>query len=436
MGNQEESTFLDILSEHKHGSPQGIFAVCSAHPVVLETTIKHASMVGYPLLIESTSNQVNQYGGYTGMTPSQFSGSILDLCQRVNYPGHRLLMGGDHLGPYPWRDLPATIAMQNASEMVEDYVKAGYRKIHLDSSMHCGDDDPAEPLSPRLIAERSATLCLAAEKASVENKVPTDKPLYVIGSEVPSPGGLPTPEDKLAVTSVADVDETIQLTQNAFLERGLESAWDRVIAIVVQAGVDFGDQIIHSYDRSKTTALRQFIERDNRFVFEAHSTDYQMPNSLKEMVADHFAILKVGPELTFAYREAIYALEQIERQITRFLDIPNPSEISAVVDRVMCDNPKNWQEYYTGSASAEAFSRRFSMSDRIRYYWSDPEVVSAVRRLHDNLTSVEIPLSLLSQYLPIQYEKVRGGTLPASPQAWVEDHICSVLTKYASAIQL
>ncbi len=436
MGNQEESTFLDILSEHKHGNPQGIFAVCSAHPVVLETTIKHASMVGSPLLIESTSNQVNQFGGYTGMTPSQFSGSLLDLCKKYSFPGHRLLMGGDHLGPYPWRDLPATSAMQNACEMVEDYVKAGYRKIHLDSSMHCGDDDSAKPLSPRLIAERSASLCFIAEQAAAQGPESEHRPVYVIGSEVPAPGGLPTSEEKLAVTSVADVDETIQLTHNAFLKRGLESAWDRVVAIVVQAGVDFGDQTVHSYDQSKTTALRQFIERDNRFVFEAHSTDYQMPNSLKEMVADHFAILKVGPELTFAYREAIYALEQIERQIASIMAIPDPSEISAVVDRVMCKNPKNWQEYYTGSASAVAFSRRFSLSDRIRYYWSDPEVISAARRLLDNLTSVEIPLSLLSQYLPIQYEKVRNGTLPASPQAWVEDHICRVLTKYASAMRL
>ncbi len=435
MGNQEESTFLDILSEHKHGTHQGIFAVCSAHPVVLETTIKHASMVGYPLLIESTSNQVNQYGGYTGMTPSQFSRFISDLCLKYNFQEHRLLMGGDHLGPYPWRDQPETIAIQKACQMVRDYVAAGYGKIHLDTSMHCGDDDPTKPLDSRRIAERAATLCLAAEQASVEDKEPTHKPLYVIGSEVPAPGGLPASEEKLTVTSVADVDEAIQLTRNAFLERGLESAWDRVVAIVVQAGVDFGDQTIHRYDRSKITDLRQFIERENRLVFEAHSTDYQTLNSLKEMVEDHFAILKVGPELTFAYRESIYTLELIERQIAKVLAISNPSEISDVVDRVMCKKPNNWEEYYTGSASSVAFSRRFSMSDRIRYYWSDPEVSIALRRLFDNLTSVEIPLSLISQYMPVQYKKVRNGTLPASPQAWIEDHICNVLTKYASAGQ-
>jgi len=434
MVTQPKSIFLNILSDHKRGKPQGILSVCSAHPVVLETTIKHASMVGYPVLIESTSNQVNQYGGYSGMTPSQFSRFILDLCQKYNFKEHRLLVGGDHLGPYPWRDLPATIAMQKAGELVKDYVKAGYRKIHLDSSMHCGDDDPTKPLNKRLIAERAASLCLVAEQAAADDPEPKYKPMYVIGSEVPSPGGLPVFEEELAVTTVSDVEETIQLTRNAFLERELESAWDRVVAIVIQAGVDFGDQSIHSYDRSKTTDLRQFIEIENRFVFEAHSTDYQTLNSLKKMVEDHFAILKVGPELTFAYREAIFALEQIEQQIVASIPKMEPSDVSDVVDRAMRDDPKYWEKYYAGTETEIAFARKFSMSDRIRYYWSDAEVINAVRRLFENLESVQIPFSLLRQYLPDQHKKILDGFLPHSPQACVEDHVGRVIDKYAQAV--
>ena len=46
-------------------------------------------------------------------------------------------------------------------------------------------------------------------------------------------------------------------------------------------------------------------------VFEAHSTDYQPPESLSRLVIDGFAILKVGPGLTFALREALYALDEI-----------------------------------------------------------------------------------------------------------------------------
>jgi D-tagatose-1,6-bisphosphate aldolase subunit GatZ/KbaZ len=391
-------------------------------------------MVGYPVLIESTSNQVNQYGGYSGMTPSQFSRFILDLCQKYNFQEHRLLMGGDHLGPFPWRDLPATIAMQKASEMVKDYVKAGYRKIHLDPSMHCGDDDPTKPLNMRLIAERAATLCLVAEQAVADGPEPEYKPIYVIGSEVPSPGGLRVFEEELTVTTVSNVEETIQFTREGFLERGLESAWDRVIAIVVQAGADFGDQTIHSYDRSKTTDLRQLIERENRFVFEAHSTDYQTLNSLKKMIKDHFAILKVGPELTFAYREAIFALEQIEQQIAASMPGMEPSDVSDVVDRIMRNDPKYWEKYYVGTEAEITLARKFSISDRIRYYWSDAEVINAVRRLFENLVSVQIPFSLLRQYLPAQHQKIRDGLLPRSPQACVEDHICRVLDKYAHAV--
>jgi D-tagatose-1,6-bisphosphate aldolase subunit GatZ/KbaZ len=426
---------LEILSEHKRNNLRGIFSVCSAHPFVLETTIKYAAERGLPALVESTSNQVNQYGGYTGMKPSQFSNFVSELCHTYQLPEDRTLLGGDHLGPYPWREEPSLSAMEKACTMIWDYVTAGYKKIHLDASMHCGDDDPTVPLDKRIIAERSATLCQAAEQASAEGTDSRPEPWYVIGSEVPAPGGLAQIEDHLAITAVSDIKETIDLTREAFHKKGLDPAWERVLAIVVQPGVDFGDQTIHTYDRSKTTAVRQFIERDERLVFEAHSTDYQTLDNLSELVEDHFAILKVGPELTFAYREAIFALEQIEHQIVSYMGSMEPSGISEVIDQAMCSNPNNWQAYYTGSTEEMAFSRRFSMSDRIRYYWSTHSVESAVNQLFHNLTSVEIPLSLISQYLPIQYLKIREGSLPVTPHALVEDQISRVLTKYAIAVR-
>ena len=56
------------------------------------------------------------------------------------------------------------------------------------------------------------------------------------------------------------------------------------------------------------------IEQYDRLIFEAHSTDYQTPAALAALVRDHFAILKVGPALTFALREALWALDCIERE--------------------------------------------------------------------------------------------------------------------------
>ena len=63
----------DVIARHKMGERVGITSVCSAHPLVIEATLRHAAAHAAPfVLIEATSNQVNQDGGYTGMTPAAF----------------------------------------------------------------------------------------------------------------------------------------------------------------------------------------------------------------------------------------------------------------------------------------------------------------------------------------------------------------------------
>jgi len=107
---------------------------------------------------------------------------------------------------------------------------------------------------------------------------------------------------------------TIAITKEAFAARGLHQAWERVIAVVVQPGVEFGNATVIPYDASRTKKLAAFAAAQGGRVYEAHSTDYQTPGALKEMVRDHFAILKVGPWMTFAYREAVFALEAVEKE--------------------------------------------------------------------------------------------------------------------------
>ncbi len=72
------------------GTPFGITPVCSAHPLVID---------GAPALIEATCNQVNQEGGYTGMTPAAFRDFVFAIADRVGFARDRVLLGGDHLGP-------------------------------------------------------------------------------------------------------------------------------------------------------------------------------------------------------------------------------------------------------------------------------------------------------------------------------------------------
>jgi D-tagatose-1,6-bisphosphate aldolase subunit GatZ/KbaZ len=440
MSSQEiarRSALQELVRRHKSGEPVGMPSICSAHPLVLEACMRVANATGDLLLVEATSNQVNQFGGYTGMVPAQFAAYARDLAAKSNLDPGRVLLGGDHLGPNAWRKDSAEAAMQKACVMVRDYVLAGFQKIHLDASMRCAGDPGGvhTPLPEHIVAERAAELCSAAEAAYRDGDIAGPEPVYVIGTEVPTPGGEQEAEESIAVTTVEAAQHTIEVTKDAFESRGLQAAWERVIAVVVQPGVEFSGDAIHDYRPDRTFGLSHAIEAYDNLLFEAHSTDYQREESLQRLVHDHFAILKVGPGLTYAFREAVFALELIEREWLAGRQGVELSGIRQVIEQAMIASPGYWEAYYHGDEAAQRFARGFSLSDRIRYYWPAALVQEALTRLTANLSVQPIPLSLISQFMPRQYEAVRSGALANSPHEIVLHRITEVVSTYARACE-
>ena len=188
---------LDLVQSHKSGESVGIYSVCSSHPLVLEAALRLAERCGSYALIEATCNQVNQVGGYTGMRPAEFFESVHRLAAHGGLPAERVLLGGDHLGPNCWKSSPYIDAMHRSAGLVRDYVEVGFRKIHLDCSMSCADDPLA--LDDEVIAARAAELCKVAEQAW--RRSGAQQPVYIIGSEVPVPGGSNESMHELAVTT-------------------------------------------------------------------------------------------------------------------------------------------------------------------------------------------------------------------------------------------
>jgi D-tagatose-1,6-bisphosphate aldolase subunit GatZ/KbaZ len=236
------------------------------------------------------------------------------------------------------------------------------------------------------------------------------------------------------VTRPEEVQETLHLTERAFFSLGLQSAWERVIAVVVQPGVEFNDSEVVGYDRSRARDLSCFIETVPNMVYEAHSTDYQTPPSLKHMVEDHFCILKVGPWLTFAFREAVFALEMMEREWLSGRKDLMLSDLRFVLEGAMHADPDHWRPFYRGDEFSQALLRRYGLSDRIRYYWPAPAVQAALDHLIRNFRENPVPLFLLSQFLPDQHRAVRDGRLSRDPGEWIADKITEVLRIYQSAV--
>jgi D-tagatose-1,6-bisphosphate aldolase subunit GatZ/KbaZ len=405
---------------------RGIYSVCSAHPWVIEAAICQAQEDGTHLLLEATSNQVNQSGGYTGMTPALFRDYVHDIALERGFDVQRLILGGDHLGPNPWQHLDAKAAMEHALDMVCMYVAAGFTKIHLDASMRCADD-PAV-LSDETMAERAASMCQAAE--SVRHELGLPALVYVIGTEVPTPGGADHALEGLEVTTRKDVERTLAVHRDAFHRLGLESAWEYVIAVVVQPGVEFDHDSIVDYDAAKAQPLQGFLHDHPELVMEAHSSDYQLPKADAELVRDGFSILKVGPALTFALREALYALAAMEREL---VPADAQSRLIETMDATMMEHPGDWQRYYRGDARERHLLRIYSYSDRIRYYWRFPEVAASVTRLIDTLGRTGMNEAMLSQYCPVQYAAIRAGELRCDPKEVVLARIRAVLKRYSDA---
>ncbi len=383
---------------------------------------------GSLLLIEATCNQVNQEGGYTGMQPQDFRDFACGIAAGAEISSKSLMLGGDHLGPHPWRKMPAEIAMDRAKAMIADYVRAGFTKIHLDASMACAGDPAILPGD--MIAERAAQLAQAAEAARGDG----DPPFYIIGTEVPVPGGASHGLEELAVTTPDAAAETLRVHELAFRKAGLAVAWSRVAGLVVQPGVEFDNETVTDYQRAKAEPLvRWRRQKADDILFEAHSTDFQRPENYPALVEDGFAILKVGPGLTFAMREAIGALAEIEQQTVA----PDAqSRLMEIVESVMRDNPASWKDYYAGSEAQQKMLMWNSYSDRIRYYWPDRRIEAAMARLLSNLSLTRLPEILLSRYLPAQYARVRAGRLPPKPEALILDRIRDALGPYTAACRI
>ncbi|MBQ4564227.1 MAG: class II D-tagatose-bisphosphate aldolase, non-catalytic subunit [Lachnospiraceae bacterium] len=422
----------EMMEKRKEGIKIGIPSYCTANELVLETALLRAKELNEPVLIEATANQVNQFGGYTGMKPKDFYQKVLDLAKKVGVPESQVILAGDHLGPLTWQNLPEEDAMGLAEELVYQYTYAGFTKIHLDTSMKVSDD-PEGVLSTEVIARRGVRLyqvCMQAYEKLKETKPEAIRPVFIIGSEVPIPGGAQEAEDSLAVTTPEDFASTVETYQRCFEEAGLPTAMNDVIAVVVQPGVEFGDDQVFFYDRQAAKELCEKLSQYSGIAFEGHSTDYQSAECLRQMVEDGIVILKVGPALTYGLREALFALSMIEKEL-----VPAEEQASfiEVLERVMLENPSNWKKHYHGSEHELHLARKYSFSDRARYYIGLPEVDEAVEKLFANLRKYRIPMNLLHQYMPIQYELVRDGKMELDPKALAQYGVVQFMRDYEYA---
>jgi D-tagatose-bisphosphate aldolase class II non-catalytic subunit len=378
----------DIIRRNRAGESVAITSVCSAHPDVLRASLMLARDLAQPLVVEATSNQVNQDGGYTGQRPADFIASVRRLAAEIGLPGTHLVFGGDHLGPQVWRAGAADAAMAKARLMIAEYVRAGFTKIHLDCSEGCAGE-PAQ-LGDAVTAERAADLAAVALAAAPD----PGTLLFVIGTEVPPPGGARMDDaGEIAATTPASARATLAAHAKAFEAAGIAAALPQIGGLVVQPGVEFSPMHVHGLPMARDPGLAAVLADWPGVCLEAHSTDYQHPTVFPRLSELGFAFLKVGPALTFAYRRAIYGLDALAGQMG-WRDGPSVAE---VMEALMLAAPRHWQAHYHASGGDLRVQRHFGLADRIRYYWPRPEAQVAVDALMQTLSAHDLPDPMLGQ---------------------------------------
>ena len=387
---------------------KGVYSVCTANELVIRAAARHAKRYGYVAVLEATANQVNQFGGYTGMRPAEYAEMAHTIAREEGLTPEEMILGGDHLGPLTWQDLPESEAMANSLELVREYTLAGFTKIHLDTSMRVADDDPNAPLDVAVCARRGAQLaCAVAEAYEERRKAHPDamRPVLVIGSEVPIPGGSQCHEDSVQPTDPEEFRRQYRVFKEAFEKAG--APFEDVVAFVVQPGVEFGDDFVCQYNARNAASLTGALKEYAPLVFEGHSTDYQTEDSLAGMVRDGIRILKVGPALTFGLREALFQLESCEKVLVP--DSAKRSDFQNVLLNEMNASDRYWKKYYSGTPEEIEYKKLFSYSDRCRYYLPAKAVEASIARLLEN--TKEVPVGLISQFFPQQYPQVMEGSL-------------------------
>lgn len=368
----------DIIKRNRAGQTVAIPSVCSSQPDVILASLLRAQTLDRPIVIEATSNQVNQDGGYTGMRPADFMAFVNGIAKDAGVDRDRIQFGGDHLGPQAWRNENPDSAMAKAHALVAGYVQAGFTKIHLDCSEGCADE--SAQLDDEVTSRRSADLARTCANLA-------DDLMFVVGTEVPPPGGARADESgEIAATSPDAARATLAIHMDRFGDMA-----PQIGGLVVQPGVEFSPMQTHHLPMTKDPKLIQAIADWPLVCLEAHSTDYQHPQVFPRLAELGFAFQKVGPALTHAYRQALYSLD-----IVRNFSINGDHNLPNVLETAMLDNPQYWQGHYQGDADQLKQQRHFGLADRIRYYWPVQTVKIAVQQLVDDLPH-QIPDPILWQ---------------------------------------
>ena len=341
---------------------------CTSNIEVIKSILFFCHIKKLPCLIECTSNQVNQHGGYTNKTPKMFIKEILSISKKIKFNSKKLFLGGDHLGPLPWKKKSKTVAIKNSISLINDYLDQKFCKIHIDTSIKCKND---KYINSDIIFERTNEIL---NNDNIKKKI-KDK-FIVVGTEVPLAGS--GDNENIIKTSKKQIETEVLKFKKILKKQNLKN---NIFGLVIEPGMKYTHSSVIKPNFTNFTNKKN-ISKKNNFVYEAHSTDYQSKKTLKQLVKNNFKFLKVGPELTYSYSRSLFFMENIEKNNFKLKN----SNIKKIIFSAMLKNRKYWEGYYE-KKTTELFLN--SKLDRMRYYFDTKPVVNSIKTLKKNINLLD-----------------------------------------------
>ena len=336
---------------------------CTSNFEVLNFLMIYSKIHKLPVLIECTSNQVNQYGGYTKLKPINFYKKIMNLKNKFKLKKENVLIGADHLGPLPWKHLDEKKALKNAIKLFKDCINAKFNKIHIDTGIKLKKDSS---LSKKIIIERCKKIYNSVNKKKLNHIK------FVFGTEVPVAGG--GGGNKMLLTSLKAIKKDIEEYKKI----------RKRFSLVVEPGLNFTNNKVYKLNM-KNFKQKYILSKKDKFSFEAHSTDFQQYKSLKKLVKNNFLYLKIGPELTFNFMKAVLYMQSLEKKFFNGRKSNIQNNISSIMDKKKI----YWKNYYKGKKKVIENLKFNSFLDRSRYYWNEKKIIQSLSILKKNINKLK-----------------------------------------------
>jgi D-tagatose-1,6-bisphosphate aldolase subunit GatZ/KbaZ len=422
------SWLIDIMKANCRGERKGIYAVESQNSTVIEAYLRQALADGSPALFEISAELLDPHRQSGKILPDDFIAKVKRNVLKIGFPRDRLFFGVNDLSPSLWKDESVETALKKTCAFISDLVSLGFNKLGIHAGVRL-KGDPADKLLPQeVIIAREAVLYQAAEQAAAA--LPDEeKPLYVIDVH---PGQGMT-EDQKNMVCKEDVEIAAERFDRAAAAAGPPEMKERFLVVRIFLSPGYNSEKVIPFDSSLLKELGECVHERKLVVLWARQADFQSQMVLDQLVDNHFAFLSVGPELTYTMREALFSMAMMENETMIGKPGVYLSNFIIELDRAMQSAPRHWQKYYTGNGFEQLIARKYSLYDRSRFYWEDKEVRKMKKRLFDNLIEYPVPLTVLRQFMPCQYERVAAGELENKPDALVMDAVRRALRRYSRA---